>query len=75
MTEYLFVERSGTWQILVDGLLRGPFVSRQIAIDSAIVAVKIDFKVGKLGRVSVQYGEEIVTAYDSSTTSSSGETR
>lgn len=63
--EYLVIERQNQWWVMLDGFRRGPFVSRQIAIDSAVSAAKIDFKSGRPARVSVQNGTDLVTAYDS----------
>jgi hypothetical protein len=65
-SEYLVIERQSQWWVMLDGVREGPYPSRQIAIDSAILAAKIEFNSGRLGRVSVQNGTEMVTAYDSS---------
>jgi hypothetical protein len=63
--EYLVFERQQQWWVLIDALRAGPYVTRQVAIDSAIAAAKVDLKGGLLARVSVQNGDHMVTAYDS----------
>jgi hypothetical protein len=64
--EYLVFERQKVWWVLFDGHRSGPYVSRQIAIDSAVAAAKIGFSSGREARVSVQHGNDMVTAYNSS---------
>lgn len=63
--EYLVFERQKRWWVLRDGLRNGPYVGRQVAIDSAVLAAKVDFTGGRPARVSVQNGTDMVTAYDS----------
>lgn len=63
--EYLVVDRQSQWWIMHDGFRRGPFISRQVAIDSAILAAKVDVRAGRQARVSVQDGREFATVYDS----------
>ena len=62
--EYLVIEREKNWWVMLDGFRSGPYVSRQIAIDSAVAAAKVDFKSGRNARVSVENGTDLVTAYD-----------
>lgn len=64
--EYLVFERQKVWWVLFDGHRTGPYVSRQIAIDSAVAAAKTAFTSGRPARVSVQNGNDMVTAYNSS---------
>ena len=65
--EYLVFERQKRWWVLIDGQRTGPYVSRQVAIDSAIAAARVTFTGGREARVSVQHRSDMVTAYDSST--------
>ena len=67
VAEYLVFERQNRWWVMIDGHRMGPHVNRQVAIDSAVVGAKVAFKGGTRARVSVQNGDQIVTAYDSST--------
>lgn len=64
--DYLVTERQNEWWAMLDGFRPGLYANRQIAIDSAVTAAKIDFKAGRPARVSVQNGTDMVTASDSS---------
>ena len=63
--EYLVFERQKQWWVLLDGHRTGPYVSRQVAIDSAVAAAKTEFTGGRPARVSVQHGKDMVIAYNS----------
>jgi hypothetical protein len=63
--EYLVVQRSGQWWVMLDGARQGPYPSRRIAIDSAVSLAKTDFKASKTARVSVDDGEGMDVLYDS----------
>jgi len=58
MQEYLVMKRTGHWWVTLEGARRGPYVSRQVAIDSAIHSAKLDFKAGNAARVSLDEPED-----------------
>ena len=51
--DYIVMRRSGQWWMTFDGDRRGPFVSQQVAVASAIHAAKLDFRIGQSARVSI----------------------
>lgn len=64
--EYFVIKRSGQWWLTINGARRGPFVSRQAAVDAGIHAAKLDFKEEKSARVSVEEPDGVVPViYDS----------
>jgi hypothetical protein len=50
---YIVMKRSEKWWLTLDGDRRGPYESQQVAVDSAIHAAKLDFRLGQPARVSV----------------------
>jgi hypothetical protein len=64
---YVLVCSSGRWWISFGTERHGPFVSKQIAIDSAIRLAKVDFAGGRPARVLIDNtdGQQAVL-YDSS---------
>ena len=62
--EYLVVERQRQWWVMLNGFRQGPYVSRQIAIDSAVSSARLGLKSGRPARVSVQDSNVFETVYD-----------
>jgi hypothetical protein len=64
--EYVIATRSGRWWVMEDSERLGPFVSRQVATDSAVRSAKLDFKSGQHARVSIEDpGDGVPVVYDS----------
>lgn len=63
--EYLVVQRSEQWWVMLDGTRFGPYLGRQIAIDRAVSLAKVDSKAGTTARVSVDDGEGIEVVHQS----------
>jgi hypothetical protein len=63
--EYLVARRTGHWQVIVEAATHGPFVSRQVAIDSATAMARNDFSDKKHAIVMLEENGQMVQLYNS----------
>ena len=64
-SEYLIIRRSGQWWVTRDGERTGPFVSENVAVETAVYRARLDFKAGTTARVSVdEPGDGIPVVYE-----------
>lgn len=66
LREYSVIRRSSQYWVIYDGTTVGPYISFAVAEAAAISLAKMDFKVGRSARVTVEDKENRVV-YDSTT--------